>query len=176
MLIPLALEIRPSPAFGGENKPMSLEETFRGWHKGFSSGKKEDWEKTFHSMYPTKKDLEYLFPRHAEKMWPVLEQDFQEKLKGLLKNGDKEITANGAIKKIQPIDVRKDENARKRFAGALATIPKQVPVFQLAVEYERGTRTFADATACLRVQGRWFCIPEFAEFSPQMLEKLDLMK
>lgn len=47
----------------------SLEEAYRGWYKEFSSTKKEDWEKTLRSMMPEKKDVEYLFPKHAEKLW-----------------------------------------------------------------------------------------------------------
>ena len=175
LLILLCLATLIQPALAGAKKPtpmMTLEETFRAWHRGFSSDKKEDWEKTFRSMVPTKKDLQHLFPMHADKMWPYAEKDFEEKLKALLKSGPKEIIGMGAIKKIELIDVRKEEEPRKKFAKALQIIPADVPVFQLRIEYERGTRDFGDATACLQVNGRWFYIPEFAEFSQESLDSL----
>src|SRR5262245_59491608 len=93
----------------GRAPEMSLDAAFRAWHKGFSSSKKEERQNALRSMLPKKDDIAHLFPQHAEKLWPKFEQGNQF----LLDNVDrlaKEIVGGGAIKKVEPIDIRKDKN------------------------------------------------------------------
>jgi hypothetical protein len=47
---------------------VGVEDAYRAWHKGMTSGKEEDKEKALRDILPRKKDIEHLFPKQAEKL------------------------------------------------------------------------------------------------------------
>src|SRR5262249_31540798 len=107
----------------------TLEEAFRKWDKGFSSDKKEERVNALRTMFPTKKDIAYLFPKYVEKLWPLFEDGHKE----MVENVDliaKEITMGGGLTKVKTIDVRTDkELASGSYKDLLEIIPKDVQVF-----------------------------------------------
>lgn len=146
---------------------LSLDEAYRNWHQGFSSKDKADREKALQSMLPTKKDVEYLFPKHAEKLWPkwVMGNQF------LMDNVDKiaaEVTAGGALIKVDAIDVRAEKDRAQGYKRLFEMIPKDVPVFDIAVKHEkRGS----GGGSYLYMNDRWLWIKDLDAF-PEILDKL----
>jgi hypothetical protein len=153
-----------------DQKPAStMEDAVRAWDKGFSSDKKETRLETLRAMWPTQHEIEYLFPKHAGKLWPI----FQEGLKFVEENVDEltqEITRGGAIKKVKAIDVRTDkELSTGSYKRILEIIPKDVGVFDWYVEREKGS---GGGGTYLQIKGRWFWIKD-AYLLPDFLDKLD---
>jgi hypothetical protein len=143
-----------------ELKP-SLEEAFRAWDKGRSSANREARVKALRSLLPTKEDIAYLFPKHAEKLWPRFEQGIQF----LVENVDRfarEVTRGGAIEKVKAIDVRKDKDrASGSYKRLLPMIPRDVPVFELVV---RRAKVSSGGGTYLHRNGRWFWIKDLEAF------------
>jgi hypothetical protein len=132
-----------------------------------SSNKKEDREKTLRSMLPNQKDMEYLFPKHADKIKPLLAKGTAE----LLEHVDdiaKEITRGGEIKSVDARDIRaKDPNGPcKRL---FEVIPKDVPVFDSRTTYVNGGSSGSEYYVFLH--GRWIWIGGLDRF-PELLEKM----
>jgi len=144
-----------------------LEEAYRKWDIGFSSDKKEERVNGLRSMFPTKKELAYLFPMQVDKLWPK----FEEGHKFMEENVEriaKEITRGGAIIKIKSIDARADKSrASGSFKELLAIIPKEVQVFELVVTREKSS---SGGGTYLFIKDRWFWIKDLETF-PEILEK-----
>lgn len=160
-------------AHAGDQEPKqdakpTLEEAFRKWDMGFSSDKKDERIHVLRSMLPTKKELEHLFPKNADKLWPK----FEEGRKFAEENIDlvaKEIIKGGAVTKIKPIDVRADKGkATGAFKELLAIIPKDVHAFELVVSRENST---SGSGTYFSIKDRWFWIKD-CESLPAILDKL----
>jgi hypothetical protein len=154
-------------SLGQEPKP-SLENAFRKWDKGFSSASNEDRVKTLREMLPSKDDIAYLFPKHAEKLWA----NFEKGKKFLENNVDKiakEFTRRGEIKQVKVIDVRKDKDrASGEYKRLLAIIPMDVPIFDVIIERTNGS---SGGGTYLHLKGRWFWIKDLGAV-PDFLDKL----
>jgi uncharacterized protein (TIGR03067 family) len=152
----------------GEPTP-SLDQAIREWHKGLASPKKEERVKALKLMLPTEKDIEGLFPKQGEKLWPF----FEKVNKALLDHVDdvsRELTEGGAIKKIKAIDVRKDKRkSSDSYKRILALIPEDVEVYEATVDYEKDLS--AGGGTYLYHGGRWFFIRDFDTF-PEELDKM----
>jgi hypothetical protein len=133
----------------------TLEGAFRKWHMGLSSENKEERLDALRSMFPTKKEVAYLFPQQVDKLWP----QFEDYHKLMEKNVDliaKEMTRGGAITKFKPIDTRVDKSrASGSYKELLAIIPKDIQVFE--VEVSRGKGVSGGGTY-LFIKDRWFWI------------------
>jgi hypothetical protein len=146
----------------------SLEDTYRAWHAGLASKKREERQKTLRSMMPTQKDVEYLLPKYAKKLWPRLEPEIEF----LVKNADaaaREWTRGSELKSFEVINVREDENASNLRKRLLAIIPNDVPIFEVYVHVgkdERRKRGFF-----MYVHKRWMWLDPLS-VNPAALEKL----
>ena len=148
------------PAKGGTQQ--SLETTYTKWTKELSSNNKVDRVKTLESMLPQKKDVEYLFPKYADKVWSA----FSEVRKEIIA---KEAEFAGEFvrsKDQQPnyIDIRKEKDdmvIRLRYQRLLEIIPKDVAVYE--------SRSI---TAFVYVNGRWIWFPLIDGCLPENLEKV----
>ena len=152
----------------GNAKPkLTLEEAYRDWHKGFGSKNKEDREKTLRSMLPNQKDIESLFPKHADQLKPIIAGGTEL----LVENVDKiaaEVTKSGKIEKVNAKDIReKDPNGRCQRLFEL--IPKNVPVFDISVRYANGDGSGSEYYVYLHE--RWIWINGLDRF-PELLDKL----
>lgn len=160
----------PSAFPNGPSKAMSsLEDAYRAWHRGLASKNREERQKTLRSMMPTKKDVEYLLPKYAKKLWPRLEPEIEF----LVKNADpaaQEWTRGSALKSFEASNVRKDENASDLHKQLLALIPSDVPIFEVYVTHvgkdERRKKAFF-----MYVHKRWRWISPVS-VNPASLEKL----
>lgn len=149
-----------------KDAPPTLDEAFRKWDMGFSSDKKEERLNALRSMFPTKNELAYLFPKQVDKLWPK----FEEGHKSMEENVDliaKEITRGGAITKIKPIDMRADKSSKSPYKALLAIIPHDVQVFDLAISRAKST---SGSGTYLLIKDRWFWIKDLETF-PEILEK-----
>jgi len=80
--------------------------------------------------------LQTLFGKDdGTKLWTMLSRLFENP--GVLQSMRQEIANKGAIKKIELIDVRKDD-ASGRFKEILTKIPKDIPVFRALITTEKG--------------------------------------
>jgi hypothetical protein len=152
---------------GVPQKMPTLEEAIRQWHKGMTSKKKEDREKSLRSMLPNQKDIDYLFPKHGEKLKPILAKGTAELLEHVEEIA-KEMTKSGEIKSVETRDIReKDPNGRcKRL---FEIIPKDVPVFDRHTRYVNGDGSGGEYY--VYVNGRWLWIGGLDRF-PEILDKL----
>jgi hypothetical protein len=152
----------------GQEPQPSLEEAYRIWHKGFASGVKEEREKTLRSMLPDQKDVEYLLPKHAAKLWPKFEEAFKE----MMMHVDEiaaEVTRHGEIQKIEVTDVRKDKMlANGSYKDILAIIPPDVTLCDLHVIGAKGS---GGSGTYVYVNKHWRFIKDF-DTLPPFLEKL----
>lgn len=160
--------IHGNNALAGDAKAKpTLEEAVRAWHKGMASKNKEDREKTLRAMIPNQKDIERLFPKHAEKLKPILAKGTQP----LVENVDKiaaEMTKSGEIESVKVTDVRKqDPNGRCK--RVFEIIPKDVAVYIISIRYKNGDGSGSEYYVF--VHHRWVWISGLDQF-PKVLEKL----
>ena len=146
----------------------SLDDAYRSWHKSLSSMKKEEREKALRAMLPTKADVAHLFPKQADKLWPMFEQENQR----LLKNVDKaakEIVDEEPQTKVTTIDIRKEEAKRAgKYQRLLAVIPSDVAVFRMVRE---GPRRISGSGTYLYLNKRWVLIRSL-EAVPEVIEPM----
>src|SRR4051812_6685913 len=95
MLIALSGFARASPV-APDVKPKveprkAVEGGIRAWYAGMGAPNEEDRLKALEQVLPDKKTIETLFPKHAEKVWPLIEADNQ-KLRDLVGPLTKQIT------------------------------------------------------------------------------------
>ena len=147
----------------------TVQDAYLQMHKEMASGNKEKQSKALKAMMPTKKDLEYLFPKHADKLWP----GYEEENKSILKSVDmvaKEITRRGEVEKIEATDVRKDkDDSEGRYKRVLAMIPKDVPVFKLLV---RKKNSSSGSPPFVYVNKRWILMRGLDDI-PQDIDDLE---
>ncbi len=117
------------PLFAEDPKP-NLETAYREWEKGFTSKDKEEQLKTLRKMLPTKEDIEYLFPKHSDKIWAKQEK-FNKEAEEHLEDVVKEISRGGEIKKMEAVDVRKDKGLA---TGEYKRVFEMIPACFASVE------------------------------------------
>ncbi len=150
-----------------EEPKITIEDAYRGWFKGLASSSKLVQENTIKSMLPEQRDIEFLFPRYAGKLWPIMEQN----RKAMVKSVDslaQNIAGRGAIINIKVIKVRENEEKKKDFEAILAILPKDIPLIDLAVSVEKGGGA---SGTYLYVNGRWIWIQSL-ESLPELLKRL----
>ena len=141
---------------GVEYQP-TLEATLQDWQKGCASDKKEEREKTVRSMLPEKKDIETLFPKHVEKLWPVVER----KVRDALKHYDalaEELIANGEMRGCVTINVRK--RYPMTFKHILDAVPKDALLFECLIDFDKGD---VHRWLFVHVNGRWILDPRIGD-------------
>jgi hypothetical protein len=144
----------------------SLEEAYAEFHKGMQSQNKEDRVKALGQFLPTKEDIEQLFPKHHGELWKALSQS----RKALLDKCDdiaKQETRHGTIERIKTEDIRTGKQAKDSYKEVLALIPKDVPVFSLSVQFEKGA---AGSETYVYVRDRWIFIKDL-DALPEILTK-----
>jgi uncharacterized protein (TIGR03067 family) len=150
-----------------EPKP-SLEEVYRALHKGLTSEKKEEREKALKAVLPTKKDVETLFPKHAEKYWPL----FEEENKYVLDHTDEIAKAIGKAKTIETVtarDVRQDKELTSgKYKRLLEMLPPDVGVYKYDIKTDYGG---SGGETFFYRKGRWFWIKD-AYALPEELDKI----
>ena len=128
----------------------SLEEFLRSFYKNMQSTVEEEQLKTVRSVFATRKDLEILFPKDVETLWPLLDE-VQQELEKHLAEVTKELQKGGAVTGVKAINIRKDPEA-ETYKEVLAMIPKDIPAFDYVVTKEKGS---SGGGTYLYVQNRW---------------------
>jgi hypothetical protein len=154
------------PAGRAEEKPKpTLEEAIRAMHKGLCSKDKEERLKAIKSVLIEKKDVEVLFPKHAEIVWKHLEPENKKAIE-MCDEIAKQEASSGEIKEVFPIDMR-GKDGRSSYKRVLSILPKDVPVFEAGIKYEKGgSRT----GAIVFVNGRWIPILDLEKI-PDLIDK-----
>jgi hypothetical protein len=150
-----------------EPKP-TIEDTYRAWYRGFSSRNKLEQEKTLKSMIVEQRDIDYLFPRYSSKLWPIFEQHRKQ----MLENVDKfaqGFTGAGPVTGIKVTNLRESEKRREEYAELFKMIPKDVPVCELLISFERSS---TNQSAYIYVNGRWIWF-QGIQTLPALIKKLN---
>jgi hypothetical protein len=119
-------------------------------------------------MCPTKADLQILFSKYAEELWPSFDCSRNETpsdIDKFAKEWNKVQTDSFKL-----FDVRK-EDPLKEYEAILKILPKEVPVFQVD-RYGKASRTGTGDYAYLYANGHWFFIRGL-EDAPKYLVELD---
>jgi hypothetical protein len=146
----------------------TIEEAYRAWHKGLASRNKLEQEKTFKSMLAEQRDIDFLFPRYASKLWPIIEQTRKQSISNLDKFAQA-FTGAGGVTGIKVTNLRESEKKREEYADLFKMIPKDVPVCELLVSYERSS---ASHGAYIYVNGRWIWF-QAIQTIPDLIKKLN---
>lgn len=142
-LVMLATQVLAS----ADEKPLSdrkveVEKAVRTLYTGIASTKKEEQIESLKRILPAKKDIETLFPKHAEKLWPLFEDDNKRRLEHVAEIAG-EMSRKGLVKKIRLIDARKDldpkleRNTSYRYLFQI--IPQDISVFEAVIDFEKGS-------------------------------------
>ncbi len=122
-----------------EEQVPPLDQTYLAWREKLASPRRAEQQAALHSMLPTKADIEYLFPAHAGRLWPI----FDEGTKYLLANAEKmgrEFAGDDTITKVTPIDIRQEEAKKPgQFKKLLEILPRDVLVYRIVVERPQKT-------------------------------------
>jgi hypothetical protein len=148
-----------------DKEPPSVQDALKAHHRLLQSSKKEDQVKGLREFLFTKKDLDVLYPKDAERFWKAIQEHYKmidEQREEIMK----EFANRGKIKKIEVVNVR-TMDGKKSYEKALATLPASVPLVYLDVEDERGGYR-VDA---VYVNGRWVFLPSGIENLPEKLTK-----
>lgn len=157
----LTLPLRAGPAENDEYWSDWPRQPFLGnslqlWYKGLSSKKPEVRRQTLQSMLPTQKDIETLFPHHAQQLWLQLDKLHQ----GMLGRTDviaRDLTRAGTLWAIAAHDIRRhSKKAASTYKKALELLPREVAIYEAVVESQ--TRE-AWTGPYLYVNGRWVYFP-----------------
>lgn len=157
-----------SAAVAGEQP--RLEKAVFAFHEGMLSKDKQKQEAAVRGlMVTTKKDLEILFPKYAEKMWPNVERANKHYLNSIDKIAA-ELARHGKLNKVKTLDIRESEAENPGlYRRVLTMIPKNIPVYRIGKFTDDGG---GDSETYLLVNGRWIWIREFYGV-PEYLNKLD---
>src|ERR1043165_4989076 len=123
---------------------------------------------TLWSMMATQKDIEYLLPKYAEKLWPRIEPEMEQ----WAKNVDafaKEWTQGRELKSLVAENIRNDKGALPEVKKLIEMIPKNVSIYRLNVDYQGGggdRKSFF-----FYIRGRWMWIPPL-NVAPAALESV----
>ena len=154
--------------------PESLRQTKAHWEQDMFSADPAERIAVIDEMYPSRKDVEVLFPEQAAKLARLVELVKIRMKKRIESVPDKELQEERGkrtkILGIETFNVRKDDPSR-RFATVLKVIPPEVPVYRIIVSYEKGG---AGSSSYLFVNGRWVHF-QGLESIPEILPKLDEM-
>jgi hypothetical protein len=161
------------PTPGGEkSKPPTLEQAIFDLHKAMHSKDKARQEAGLRGILPSKKDIEVLFPRHAEKLWPGVEKGIQHYVANL----DKivaDFERRGKVEKVIAYDIRADEAKEAGYyRRLLKIIPDNIPLFRIREITDKGG---GSSETYLLVNGRWIWIRELYTVA-EYLDKLDVKK
>jgi hypothetical protein len=149
-------------------KQPTLEEAYRKWHSGLAAKEKADREKSLRSMLANQEDVKYLFPKHADKLWPLWAKGNEF----LVENVDqiaKEVSRGGEIVKVEAIDMRKEKKPPQGYKRLFEIIPKNVPVFEISVQRADGGG--GSSASYVYLKNRWLWIKDLDTF-PRILEEL----
>jgi hypothetical protein len=168
MLPALALQGRGHAEEKADSKKSEdgLKTVIRDLYKGAASDKKDERTNAIRAVLPNKKDIETLFPQHAAKLWPMFDEGHKEMLRHLDQVVN-ELTRHGAVDKIKLTDARSKAKERT-FKRLLAMIPKDVPIYDYAIEFKNGDR--AGGGSYLYVNKHWVFISD-AESIPEFLDR-----
>ena len=156
-------------------KTPTLEDAYRAFHTGMASEKKDEQIKVLKAFLPTRKDVEVLFPKHADIVWKD-EEAAQNLLIEHIADVAREATRDGKIEKINKHDLRADKKPTTRNKRVLAMIPSNIPVYRLDIHQEKGAGGMGDF---LFVNGRWIffkdidVVPELLDKAKEALKKVE---
>ena len=146
----LAADDGPAKQEGSE---AGLRTVLTAYYARMASDKPEDPVNALKSILPGKEDIEALFPKHAEKLWPMMEQ-YVKMMMEHVSDVAKEVKSHGTVKYVQAISVRQ-EDASGRYREVLAMLPEDVPVCRVVTDYEKGS---AGSSSYVYVRGHWLLI------------------
>lgn len=144
----------------------AVEQAVREQYTAIASPKEADRVAAVKAMLPTKKDVDTLFPKHAERLWPLFERYNERRLMHVAEIA-KELTRHGAVKRIELHDRRKDPKRGESFDALFEMIPATVAVFDYSIDFEKGA---ASGGAYLFVNGRTIFIKD-VETIPEYIQK-----
>jgi|GEM_PF-3709743 len=142
----------------------SLEEALRAFHSGLRNESVELKKDALKSILPSKTDLEFLFPKDAESLWPRMESYYQK----MLVHVD-EVAAQIVAKPIldiKVIDVRKEDEKKKVYKEVFAMIPENIPVYRVVIKTATGN---SGSSTYLFIGERWIHFRGL-ESVPEMIE------
>jgi hypothetical protein len=150
-----------------------VEDAIRAEYAGMASPKKEEQVKALRRILPAKMDIEVLFPKQAEKLWPLVEKANQRYLDHI-SDIVREVTKDGPITKIKLTNIRDEKGpAGSAYQPVLKMIPKNVPVFRYDIRYASGAGAGGDSY--LLVNDRVILIPDFS-YIPELIQELEKQK
>ena len=149
----------------------SLKSVFIAWQKDLLAEDPDTREKAISAMLPDAKDMAVLFPDHQEKLVRLFKSTGRfEKVRARKKkanNLQKERKRFQSAKKFEAVNQR-DNDEFKRYQEVLKIIPANIPVYTVAVHYEKGSYTWS---AFLFVNGRWIWFKNFKKM-PLLIPRL----
>lgn len=154
-----------APADEAKKTP-TLEDAYRAFYAGMASGKKDEQIKAFKAFLPTRKDVEVLFPKHADIVW-INWEAAQNRMIEYIADVAREATRDGKIEKINKHDLRADKTPTTGYKRVLAMIPSNIPVYHLDIHQEKGSGGMGDF---LFVNGRWIFFGDINQI-PDLLDK-----
>lgn len=160
--------VEPPP---GAPTPESLEQTKARWNQAVVSADAAERGTVIDEMWPNRKDVDILFPDHAEKLTRFLELAKSRMKKQVENAPEKELQEERErrrnVRKIETINVRINDKSG-RFKAILKIIPPDVPVYRIVEKGGGGSSTY------LFLNGRWIHFMGL-ESVPEILSKLDEM-
>ncbi|HMO36322.1 MAG TPA: hypothetical protein PKA06_09785 [Gemmatales bacterium] len=168
LLLCLGLICAPDDSKKTEEPQPGIEDTYRSWVRELLTNNKLQQEKTIKSMLPDQRDIEYLFPRYASRLWPIIENSRKQ----TVSNADKLVQAfakAGRVTNIKVVNIRENEKKQEVFAEVLKILPKEVPICDLVVGFEKSSTV---SGTYLFVHGRWIWF-QALETLPPVLKQLD---
>lgn len=147
-------------------KTMSLEETYRSFFRGMTSDDPALQKKTLLGFVPDKADVEAVFPDHATKIWPKMEEMIAGYYGKNYQRFAEELKSKGELLEVEVIDVR-TEKLPQEFDAVLKAIPSDVEVCRIVARYSKGS---GGSSSYVKVNDRWVFWQEFG----MMLELANL--
>lgn len=135
-MLMLALAL-PALAWAEEKSPEEIvKAAITQVHAGIASTDPAAQKKAVEILLPDAKTMQKLFGDDAKLIVPTMEK-FNQEMRDSISEIREEFTKTGAIKKIELTDCRKEKD-QTAYKKLFETIPKDIPVFNYHIEYERG--------------------------------------
>ena len=136
----------------------------RDFNKALRSPKREDQVNGLKALLPTKKDVSYAFPKHADAVGKLIEM-WKNELLSTIDEGVKQEVKHGELEKVNVYDIRKREKPSKNVVQDLALFAPDILVVDVSLHY-KGFLT--GGTYLMWVPDRWVLMPEVGGITPSL--------
>jgi hypothetical protein len=152
--------------------PESLQVAVVDWQENMFSDDIDVRVATLDRMWPSSSDVAALFPANAEKLSQFLDA-VKKRAKKRLETAPAEALAREreklkSIRNVKTIDARAEDTSRSH-EKVLRMIPKEVPVYRVVIQYEKGA---AGSSSYIYVNDHWIHFQNFTSL-PEILPRLD---